>query len=379
MTVVKLRECISIEKKLINPKKDVFYNVYSFPGYDNKKSPEFIKGSDIKSSKFEINSNTILFNKLNVKFKRVWNIGDDILDNSICSTEFLPIKVKKGIDQNFIYYCLIEDVFSRTINAKRKGTSNSQQRIDPEDVLNYEIDLPDINTQKTISSILNNLDRKICINNLISNNLKKQADIIYRNWFINDKGPSFKKRTVSLSDLMDYAGGSQPPASEFVNKEMPGYVRFVQIRDYDDDGHITYIPVSKRNKLCNENDIMIARYGVSLGRICFGLNGAYNVALAKVFPKKSCYTEFLRCYLSSREFYEGINKKGGRSAQAGFNAGDIESFKFSFPISDDILEEFERLTKPMMMKRIYLNKESRSLEFIRNNLTSKLLNGSIKV
>ena len=43
---------------------------------------------------------------------------------------------------------------------------------------------------------------------------------------------------------MDYAGGSQPPASEFINIEKEGYIRFVQIRDYDTDSHITYIPIS---------------------------------------------------------------------------------------------------------------------------------------
>ena len=58
---------------------------------------------------------------------------------------------------------------------------------------------------------------------------------------------------------MDYAGGSQPPASEFVFEEKPGYIRFVQIRDYDTDSHITYIPESPRNKICDERDIIITR------------------------------------------------------------------------------------------------------------------------
>lgn len=75
-------------------------------------------------------------------------------------------------------------------------------------------------------------------------------------------------------------------------RKKDGYVRFVQIRDYDTDGHITYIPISHKNKLCEEHDIMIARYGASLGRICFGINGAYNVALAKVFPKQPFIESF---------------------------------------------------------------------------------------
>ena len=124
---------------------------------------------------------------------------------------------------------------------------------------------------------------------------------------------------------------------------------------------------------------MIARYGASLGRICFGLNGAYNVALAKVFPKKPYYREFLRCYLSSRDFYEGINNRGGRSAQAGFNESDIRSFILSFPCDDMLVREFENTASPMFAQRLSLLKENRKLVGIRDTLLPKLMSGEIDV
>ena len=178
---------------------------------------------------------------------------------------------------------------------------------------------------------------------------------------------------------MDYAGGSQPPASEFVFSERNDYIRFVQIRDYDTDSHITYIPDSPKNKLCEEHDIMIARYGASLGRICFGINGAYNVALAKVFPKKSFLREFLRCYLSSRTFYEGINNKGGRSAQAGFNQSDINSFEIDFPVDETIVKNFECTVAPMFEQRLQLKKENQHLASLRDTLLPKLMSGELDV
>ena len=177
---------------------------------------------------------------------------------------------------------------------------------------------------------------------------------------------------------MDYAGGSQPPASEFIFQEKEGYIRFVQIRDYDTDSHITYIPKSSRNKLCEEHDIMIARYGASLGRICAGINGAYNVALAKVFPKQSYYREFLRCYLSSRVFYEGINNKGGRSAQAGFNQSDIKSFELKVP-SEDKLQKFEVVASILFEQRLCLSRENRHLALLRDTLLPRLMSGELDV
>lgn len=212
---------------------------------------------------------------------------------------------------------------------------------------------------------------------MLNNNLMQQTQTLYESIFCTPS--DIVTKHISLSELMDYAGGSQPPASEFVFSPKDGYIRFVQIRDYDTDGHITFIPHSNKNKLCEEHDIMIARYGASLGRICFGINGAYNVALAKVFPKKPYFREFLRCYLSSRTFYDGINNKGGRSAQAGFNQSDINSFEFDFPVDETIVKEFELTAAPMFEQRLQLKKENQRLSSLRDTILPKLMSGEIDV
>ena len=215
---------------------------------------------------------------------------------------------------------------------------------------------------------------KIENNKKINDNLAQQAQAIYEQ--LCDESQSNK--LTSLSELMSYAGGSQPPASEFIFEKKDGYIRFVQIRDYDTDSHITYIPESSRNKLCEEHDIMIARYGASLGRICYGINGAYNVALAKVFPQKPYYREFLRCYLSSRVFYEGINNRGGRSAQAGFNHSDIKSFELKVPEERKLIE-FEIIASILFEQRLTLKNENQRLSILRDALLPKLMSGEIDV
>jgi len=255
------------------------------------------------------------------------------------------IRAVKGVDSTFLYYLIKNSV--KKIKLITHGSVFDT--ITRETFANIDVEIPDIKTQQSIANVLSNIDDKI------------------------------DTKHISLSDLMDYAGGSQPPASEFVFSERDGYIRFVQIRDYDTDSHITYIPDSPKNKLCEEHDIMIARYGASLGRICFGINGAYNVALAKVFPKKSFFREFLRCYLSSRTFYEGINNKGGRSAQAGFNQSDINSFEIDFPADETIVKNFECTVAPMFEQRLQLKKENQHLASLRDTLLPKLMSGELDV
>jgi len=139
-------------------------------------------------------------------------------------------------------------------------------------------------------------------------------------------------KTINLGDLCDFEGGSQPPKSQFVYQEKPGYVRFLQIRDFASDKNITFIPKSKKNRLCEESDILIGRYGASVGKILTGKAGAYNVALMKTIPDLSVLKHaWFYYYLISEEFQSHLSNIADRSAQNGFSKEDIYIFPFPVP------------------------------------------------
>jgi restriction endonuclease S subunit len=130
----------------------------------------------------------------------------------------------------------------------------------------------------------------------------------------------------SLGDVCEFEGGSQPPKSQFIHSLKQDYVRFLQIRDFDSERHVTFIPVSPKNRLCCAEDIMIGRYGASVGRILTGKAGAYNVALIKTIPDvKRLDRDFLYFYLLSNEFQGRLAKVASRSAQDGFSRDDIRA------------------------------------------------------
>ena len=340
--------------------------------------PEFVLEEYKGGTKFR-NNDTIMARITpcleNGKIAKVSILNNDEI--GFGSTEYIVFRAIDGVsDADFLYYLMCSPLV-RNPAIKSMVGSSGRQRVQTDVVANLDIELPPIEEQRKIGGLLKAFDDKIKLNNEINNNLEQQAQAFYENIFCIPSDIDTKH--ISLSDLMDYAGGSQPPASEFVFSEREGYIRFVQIRDYDTDSHITYIPDSPKNKLCEEHDIMIARYGASLGRICFGINGAYNVALAKVFPKKPFFREFLRCYLSSRTFYEGINNKGGRSAQAGFNQSDINSFEIDFPVNETIVKNFECTVAPMFEQRLQLKKENQHLASLRDTVLPKLMSGELDV
>jgi type I restriction enzyme M protein len=154
---------------------------------------------------------------------------------------------------------------------------------------------------------------------------------------------------VSLGDVCDLEGGSQPPKDNFIYEPNENYVRFIQIRDYGERGKETYIPISKRNKLCVETDILIGRYGASVGKICKGLNGAYNVALIKcINNKERLLNDFLYHLLKSNTIQNKIIELSDRAAQAGINPEHLKDTLIPLPpieVQQEIVSELEQYQK----------------------------------
>jgi type I restriction enzyme S subunit len=139
-------------------------------------------------------------------------------------------------------------------------------------------------------------------------------------------------RVKKLGDICDFQGGSQPPKSNFLPELKGGYIRLLQIRDFKSDSKAVFIPESKKNRLCNTDDIMIGRYGASVGQIHRGKAGAYNVALIKASPDESVLNRnFLYLYLQSTQFQNALHSVAERSAQAGFSKADIAPFEVALP------------------------------------------------
>ena len=79
------------------------------------------------------------------------------------------------------------------------------------------------------------------------------------------EGWTYKK----LGEVCDFEGGSQPPKSEWINHPQDGYVRMLQIRDFTKsrNAEIEYVKITKKLRLCKDDDILIGRYGASVGKI----------------------------------------------------------------------------------------------------------------
>ena len=136
----------------------------------------------------------------------------------------------------------------------------------------------------------------------------------------------------SHNSILDISGGAQPSKNYFENKPKPNYIRLYQIRDYGESPVPVYIPINLASKQAKKGDILLARYGGSLGKVFHAEQGAYNVAMAKVIFKfeNLIYKEFAYYYYLS-DLYQGKLKEISRTAQTGFNSADFNDMYFPLP------------------------------------------------
>ena len=185
---------------------------------------------------------------------------------------------------------------------------------------------------------------------------------------------------VKHNSILDISGGSQPAKSHFITEPREGYTQLYQTRDYGEHPIPVYIPNKYATKTTCEGDILLARYGGSLGKVFRAHDGAYNVALTKVIKiyPELIDDEFLYKYYLS-QFYQNfcIKASNGRSAQAGFNRDDMNSLPFPLPplaeqkrIVDQIESLFSKLDEANEKAQEVIDRIETNIEAILYNAFS---------
>ena len=195
----KLGEIVKLHTITISPNSGTIYKLYSLPSFDNGMQCEIVDGNYIQSNKFSVPNKCILFNKLNVRFKRVWRINNEDT-NKLCSTEFLPLIVDENIvDYQYLYYLLISDGITNYLCGQNTNTSGSHKRIDPNDFLNINVFLPSKSAQKQIGKLLSYIDNKINLNHALNQNLEAMTKQLYDYWFVQFDFPDENRRPYKSS------------------------------------------------------------------------------------------------------------------------------------------------------------------------------------
>lgn len=139
---------------------NVMFSEYSMPAFDDSQMADKKYGADMHSNRTVIYGTVLLFNKLNVRQKRIWLVNA-MENNAVCSSEFLPY-CSEAIDLRLLQQLLSTEKVTNDFIGMSTGTSNSQKRITPKNFLDYIVYVPnDINEQAAIADILVDMDSEV--------------------------------------------------------------------------------------------------------------------------------------------------------------------------------------------------------------------------
>jgi type I restriction enzyme S subunit len=149
----------------------------------------------------EYKKGDVLVSNIRPYFKKIWRAKYD----GGCSNDVLVFQGNSNIDGDFLYYVLANGDFFDYSMATSKGTK--MPRGDKTSIMQYEVPVFDVDTQRKIASVLRCLDEKIELNSTINKNLEQQAQAIFANEFLSlDTLPEGWKQ-ASLIDIADYLNG----------------------------------------------------------------------------------------------------------------------------------------------------------------------------
>jgi type I restriction enzyme S subunit len=119
------------------------YQHFSLPAFDRDQEPDLAAGSSIKSGKYAVPEDSILFSKLNPRIPRIWLSRDAKKDfPQIASTEFLVCVPRNGWSRSYAYCLMSQAKFIERLTKHATGTSNSHQRIKPSQFEEVAIPIP---------------------------------------------------------------------------------------------------------------------------------------------------------------------------------------------------------------------------------------------
>lgn len=370
---VSLGEVVSSEKEAIAPEAGSIYWHYSLPAFDIGKGPLRELGSAIRSNKLVVHKGDILCNKLNMHFKRIWRIEED-LPNSICSTEFIPLRAR-GIDRNYLYYLLLTDDFTNAMIAQRSGTSNSHQRVRLDQLLSYQFALPSMDTQRRIADVLAVIDEKISLNSRINDHLEEFLDLIFKQALIDCS----EWDEVSLLDIADYKNGLA--MQKFRPGESDPGLPVLKIRELNqgycgEDAERCRSNIDESVKV-HDGDLVFSWSGTLLLDFWTGGSAGLNQHLFKV--TSSSYPKWFYYMWTKHHMQRFVSLARDRATTMGhIKRSALAESLVRVPPKPEMRRLNDRC-QPILDEILCRRIENRRLEQVRDALLPKLMSGEIDV
>lgn len=351
---------------------------------------------DENADKFLLNPNDIVFARTGNSTGRSY-----FYDGSVGPLVYAGFLIKFSLDKTKVnprilkYYTHSQKYYDWVHSFDTGGTRGN---INAKTYGEMPIDLPPIETQNRIVSILKSLDDKIELNKRINDNLEKQAQGLYKSWFIDFepfKGGKFVDselgeipegwRVGRLSDVGRIVGGSTPSKShsEYYTTNgipwlTPKDLSMTQAK-FTSRGEIDITEIGYKScstKLLPRGSVIFSSRA-PIGYISIALNEiCTNQGFKSIVPNREIGTAFIFYYLKANTSKIESQASGSTFKEASGTL--INSLSIIRPPLK-VIHNFNEIMTPIFFQQEKNEGENEKLSKLRDTLLPKLMSGELKI
>lgn len=322
----------------------------------------------------------------------------NLTEKGIISSSLLRITLNNDlIDYDFFYYFFKQKMKKALITSANNSVLKHLPGLGF--IRNFEIEIPDLPTQKKIANVLSCIDDKIVLNNKTNTELENMAKTIYDYWFTQfdfpDKnGHPYKtsggqmvynetlKREIpagwevgKLSEIANITMG-QSPDGESYNEDGNGTIFYQGSTDFGNRSPSIRVYTTAPTRFAKKNDILmsvrapvgtlnIANTDCCIGRGLAALNS------------KSNSISYLYCVMRNfQRQFEVLDSIG--TTFGSITKDDLFGLQVIIP-PQDIIENFCKIGNEIFKEQSRIDEENTELTKLRDYLLPLLMNGQIEV
>ncbi len=316
---------------------------------------------------------------------------------------------KDSVFPKWLYYSIQENM--TRIADYASGTA--QKNLLLKDLRTIEIDIPEIELQRRIASILSAYDDLIENNTRRIKILEDMARLIYREWFVEFRAPGVRLRKATPEEKkvtgkdMFPEGWEVSELSKWIKLDkglsyngkgltedgipMVNLKNFIVGGGFRREGTKPYSGDYNLNHVIKEHDIIIANTDLTQagnvigspalipGKVFSGeLIFTHHLYAVRIINEQTMPNYYLYHLLLSDDFKSFAKSYASGTTVLGLPREGVLNFKFAMA-SEQIKNAFEELTKPIYQFIDVLNSEIDNLRITRDMLLPKLISGEVEV
>lgn len=290
--------------------------------------------------------------------------------NAVC----LRTKDSDVLDQGYLGYLCKGRRFQHFIQNKGRGAAN-QMRIAIGGIKEYEFDLPDIDIQRKIATILTAYDALIENNQKQIKLLEETAQRLYKEWFVDLRFPGYEGTEIvdgmpkdwhdgKLVDIAEFKRGKTITKSQVTEGDVPVVAGGLEPAYYHNKAN-TVAPV-----------ITVSGSGANAGYARLYSVDVFASDCSYVDSNTTPYLYYVYCFVKDNKSSLDALQKG--AAQPHVYSKDINALKMMVP-TIEIIKRYCEIVSPYFEKIKSLQKMMKNAQQARDRLLPKLMNGEIEV